>query len=359
MRDIRVGLIRCDTHGAYYAALMDRHDPLRLRNPAPLSVPQRETWQAGGVHFYHYRQYNDPRRMTADFVEGFHLVNVWDEHRELAETLSSIFFGRPRVCDTVDQVSDDVDLVFIADCNGDGADHLALATPGLKKGVATFIDKPLAYSINDANALIRLAADRRAPLYSMSILGALPQTLQFRNRLPEVGQVEFGSVQGGGTEMAGHIHAILLALTVFGPGVQRVFSTGKNPLDVIQLDYGDTPNRPAAGVTITCNVGGVWHCSFHCTASGPMGAIMSSPLSDVVFPAGASAILRDLKEMVHHGPVPANFSLMIEGVAIAEAARRAHASGKAVAIDFQKPAIPTKPVVTTTTIVKPTATTAS
>ena len=32
---IRVGLIRCDLHGVYYAALMEEHDPLKLRSPRP------------------------------------------------------------------------------------------------------------------------------------------------------------------------------------------------------------------------------------------------------------------------------------------------------------------------------------
>lgn len=32
-KSICVGLIRCDTHGAYYGALMAPNDPLRLRSP--------------------------------------------------------------------------------------------------------------------------------------------------------------------------------------------------------------------------------------------------------------------------------------------------------------------------------------
>ncbi|MSR84558.1 MAG: hypothetical protein EXS58_16850, partial [Candidatus Latescibacteria bacterium] len=264
---------------------------------------------------------------------GFKIVKLWDQRRELAEMLSKVFYGRPQVCDRFEQVSDDVDLVFIADCNGDGSDHLELAAPGLKKGVATFVDKPLAYTVADVEALLNLATEHHAPLYSMSILGALPQTLQFRSRLPEVGELQFGSVQGGGTAMAGHIHAIVLALAVFGGGVQRVFSTGSKPLDVIQLDYGNQPDRPVAGVTITCNVGSVWHCAFHCTASGPLGAILSSPLNDFVFPYGAAHILRQLPDLVRTGRRPADFALMVEAVGIAQAARTAHAVVGGVAVD--------------------------
>ena len=87
--------------------------------------------------------------MTAKKVDGFELVKLWDEDHEVAELASRVFLNKPMVCDSFEQVSDHVDLVFIADCNGDGSDHLKLATPGLEKGVATFIDKPFAHCSAD------------------------------------------------------------------------------------------------------------------------------------------------------------------------------------------------------------------
>ena len=36
---IRISLIRCDTHGAYYTALCASHDPLKLQCPLPMGVP--------------------------------------------------------------------------------------------------------------------------------------------------------------------------------------------------------------------------------------------------------------------------------------------------------------------------------
>ena len=81
----RVGLIRCDTHGAYYAALMDTHDPLLLRDPVSLGGgPARYSWQTGGAHFYFYTHYADPKRIMVGTVDGFEIVKVWDEHRDAA-----------------------------------------------------------------------------------------------------------------------------------------------------------------------------------------------------------------------------------------------------------------------------------
>jgi len=178
-----------------------------------------------------------------------------------------------------------------------------------------------------------LAAAHDAPLYCMSILGALPQAHQFRRRLPEVGSLQFGSVIGGARHMGGHIHAILLALTAFGGGVRRVYSTGTEPLDVIQLEYDGAAGRPAAGVTISCHVGEMWHCAYYATATGPGGGIFSGAMGDFVFPSGAAAILRQLPELVREGKQPADFGLMVEGVAIAEAARAAHRTGGGVSLD--------------------------
>jgi hypothetical protein len=64
-----------------------------------------------------------------------------------------------------------------------------------------------------------------------------------------------------------------------------------------------------------------------------MGAILSSPLNDFVFPFGAANILRQLPGLVRTGRPPADFSLMIEAVCIAEAARAAHLAAGGVALD--------------------------
>ena len=126
MKKIRVGLIRCDSHGAYFGAMMGRHDPLKLRDPIERGTPPKKTWQAGGVHFYFYTSYWQPTLMTVPFAEGFEITRIWDHDADLASSLSAVFDSQPKVCDTVDAVSDDVDLVFIADCNGVGQDHLDL-----------------------------------------------------------------------------------------------------------------------------------------------------------------------------------------------------------------------------------------
>jgi len=331
MKAIRVGIIRCDLHAAYYAALFARHDPLKLRHHHQTKSGKiKYSWQTGGAYFYHYLLYNQPLKMTAPFVPGFRLTKLWDEEREFAELMSDIFLDKPRVCDTYEEVSDDVDLVFIADCNGDGSDHLRLATPGLDKRVPTFIDKPFAYHIDDAVKIVELAQRRQTPILSISILRTVPEAQLFRRRLPEVGGLAFGSIRGGGISMAGHIHAISLAQHIFGDGVESVEAMGQNELGFVHLNYGGRKDRPSHGVTLNCDTGPTWHCAFYASAFGPEGAIHSGPISDFVFPKGAAINVRLAKRMVLTRRPPVPYDEMLENIAVATAARRAQKSGRTV-----------------------------
>ena len=323
MKSIRVGIIRCDLHALYYGALMARHDPGLLRDPK----------LALGAHFYFYTHYSQVNRMTVPTVPGFRIVRVWDENRRKAENMSRVFLGRPKVCDSFQEVSDDVDLVFLADCNLDGSDHLKLSTPGLKKRVPTFVDKPFACEARDAVAMVRLAKKHRTPVMSLSILRTVPHATRFRERFDEIGGAHFGTIKGGGLKLAGQIHTISLAQHIFGAGVESVSCMGKEPLDYIHLDYGRRTDRPEAGVVLNCRSGPTTHAAFFISAYGPGGAIHSPAIGDFEFPWGAAKNLELAKRMVRTRKAPVNYDEMIENVAVATAARRPHKNGRPVRLN--------------------------
>jgi len=331
MKPIRVGIIRCDLHAVYYSTLMDEHDPLLLQRPdPPKSGKTISSWQRGGVHFYHYTNYRDPTLMTAPKVSGFRIVKLWDENRDLAEQVAKFFRRRPAVCDTYEEVSNDVDMVFVVDCKGDGSDHLKLATPGLRKGVPTFVDKPFAYDVKDALAIVRLAKKHSTPVLSLSILRTVPQATCFKNRFKEIGGAQFGVIKSPGVTMAGHIHGISLAQHIFGDGVESVSCMGNEQLAHMHLNYGGKRDRPAAGVMVSCESGPSPHCAMYATAYGPQGAILSPPIGDFVFPWGAARNMEIAKRMVRTGKPPVPYDEIIENIAVATAARRAQELGRAV-----------------------------
>ncbi len=323
MSKIRVGLIHCDMHAMYYAALMAGHDPIALRDDPVIP-------RGNAVHLYFYTSYNCPQKIMVPTVGGFTLAKVWDENPEAAQAASEIWHDHPKVCKSFQEASDDVDLVFIADCIGDGSDHLELAAPGLKKGVPTFVDKPLAYDIKDARALIRLAERHGAPVMSLSILREVPQASRFRDRFTELGAPEFGIIKGGGPVMAGHIHAISLAQHLFGDGVEAVECMGQSPLAYVHLDYGGKADRPSEGVVLNCASGGSPHCAMYASVYSSLGAIHSPPIGDWVFPEGAARILMKVKKMVRTGKVQAPREEMLECIAIATAARLAQKESRRV-----------------------------
>jgi len=309
---IRVGMIRCDLHAIYYANLIQKHDPYILR----------ELEYGLGGYFYFYTYYSEPKKIAFPTVPGFEVTKLWDENPQLAENMSKIYYGKPKVCDTFEKVSDDVDLVFIADCWGpDGRDHLKFATPGIEKNVPTFIDKPFAYEVKDAITLVQLAKKYKTPIMSLSMLRVLPHATRFRNRFAELGEPEFGIIKGGGDTMGGHIHAISLAQHLFGSGVESVEAMGQTPLAYVHLNYGDKPHRPKAGVMLNCACGDTYHCSMYASAYSKLGAIHSPNLGDFEFPYAVVEILKMIKKMVKTGKSQVSYEEMIECIAIATAGR--------------------------------------
>jgi predicted dehydrogenase len=321
-RKIRVGMIGCDLHALYYGVQMERHDPLVLRSLG----------RGQAAFFYHYLHYSDPTRLTSPFVPGFTIAKVWDPDPQAAEVASAAFGGTPQVCETFAECSDDVDLVFIPDCNGDGSGHLKLATPGLQERVPTFVDKPLANNLEEATAIVALAQRRRTPVLSLSMLRTVPHARHFRERLQEIAPVGFGSIKGPGQTLAGSIHTISLAQHVFGAGVQAVDCMGPSELAYVHLDYDGRPDRPTAGVMLNCDSGPTYHCSLYVSAFSEKGAIHSGQIGDFEFPWGAAEILRLIKRMVRSGRAPFPYEEMLECLAIADAGRLAQRVGRRVAL---------------------------
>lgn len=323
---IRVGIIRCDTHGMYFGPLMSKHNPWRLRDPLQFTPgPQRYTWQGGGSHYFFYDHYYQQDKMTAPFVEGFEVVKVWDEFPDAAECAANVFEPKPEVCLTFEEVSNGVDLVIVADANYDGSDHLKLATPGLIKGIPTFVDKPFASTYADAKAMVELALKHNTPLLSLSILRVLPEAMHMKRRFEEIAPVQFGVIRGGWKTLAAQIHALSLAQLLFGAGVQSVESMGPFPLAYIHLDYGERADHPRDGVMILCASGGSSTRSLYfASAYSERGAVHSNALNDYTYPLGAVEIIKQMKEMVLKKEPPMPYEEMLELIAIVDAARLSH-----------------------------------
>ncbi len=331
---IRVGLIRADSHGVYYSVLMDKHDALYLRTPVHEQEKNVYTWLTGGYHQPFYTHYSAPARMTIPQVEGFEIVKVWDEYPAVGRAFKRLMNDEPEVCETFEEVSDGVDLVFIADCNYDGSDHLKLAAPGLRKGVATFVDKPLAYDVSQAKAIIALAKEHNALLYSSSILSEIPSAELYKRRYDELGEPQFGSIRAGFRNMAGQVHVIALALNLFGDGVESVESMGPGEMDYVHLDWGEKADRPRDGAALLMKSGDASSDSaLNASIYNAKGMLHSPMFGPRDYPWGAREIAIKCGEMVRTKQWPASEATLLEPIAIATAARLSSAENRRVTIE--------------------------
>lgn len=335
-KPIRVGVIRCDTHGYYFGAQMD----------AEHLVPAKLVEHDYIVAHYYQDIYNPLKLDKLPKVPGMEIVKCYDYDRARAEHFSETFSGRPHVCDSVEAMVEGTDAVFISDCDGGGGDHLKLATPFLKRGLPTFVDKPFAPTLAEAKALVRLAKRHGAPMYNESILSVVPAADMFKSRFPEIGGATVGVVKGvggafsqenlgqrefGGIEdrLAYIIHGVALALNLFGSDVDFVEAMGTLPLEYLHL-------RLRSGKEVMILNTSVEHfperCNFYAAGYSAGGAVASNPIGDFEFIYGGQRILRNFRQMVLTGKPPRPYEDMLLHIGIIEAGQIAQRTGRAVRV---------------------------
>ena len=355
---IRLGMIRCDTHGYYFGIFMQKFNAQMLMQYNKI------------VHYYGTDWY-DPNRCILPPVRDFDITACYDYNPDVAAQFSETFYGKPKVCKTLKQmIESGVDAVYLGDCDGGGGDHLKLARPFLQAGIPTFVDKPFASNLKDAKEIVRLARKHKTPMFNSSILSQVPAADAFRNRLAEIkpeaanwtelsqaaigmdcpvgklGKIH-GVVKGvggaisqenlgkrdeiGGIEdrLAYIIHGISLAINIFGKGVEWVEAMGSLPLEYLHLHLhrGDDVIILNPGVDVFPE-----RCSFYVEAYSKMGAIHSGPIGDPHFLRGGHKILCKFRDMVRTGKPPTKYEDILEHIAVVDAGQIAQQSGKRVYI---------------------------
>lgn len=79
----------------------------------------------------------------------------------------------------------------------DGSSHLERARPFLEAGLPVWIDKPLAWSVRDCEALAELAAKNNAPIFSASALRFAEEIVAVQSAVSEPGAPVAVEVYGG------------------------------------------------------------------------------------------------------------------------------------------------------------------
>lgn len=344
MNKIRLGVVRADTHGYYFGMMIDDLDPLKLSKTNYV------------IHYYGTSIY-DPKITTMPKVSGFEIVNVFDKDLDMARGFSETFHGKPKVCKTLEETAEDIDAVFIADCDGGGMDHLELARPFLKKGLPTFVDKPFATTLKDAKEIVRLAKENNVLLYNSSILSVVPAADHFRNRFAEISHAYYpvpaeksslpiglGVIKGVGgafsQELAGKpvtggieerlayiIHGVSLALNLFGKDVEWVEAMGSLPLEYLHLHMASGVEAMVLNTAVDIFPE---YCNFYVSAYSKHGAVHSSEIGDHEFLGGGQRIMENFRDMINSGKPPVSHNDMIRPIAVVEAGQLAQMEGRKV-----------------------------
>jgi hypothetical protein len=110
---------------------------------------------------------------------------------------------------------------------------LELAQPGLEQGKPTFINRPFAATIEDAEEIIRLAKKYDAPVMSASELEFGPEVYEMQDFAREKGPVRAFEAYGAEAHFTWHFpHVINYAHAALGGGIDTAYFTGNFEIDL-------------------------------------------------------------------------------------------------------------------------------
>ena len=160
---------------------------------------------------------------------------------DYAQTLAG--YGVEMVENAEDMIGK-IDAVMIE--TGDSSVHLERARPFLEAGIPTWVDKPFAPSVADANEMVALAKKHGAPIFSCS---SLRYTLELQELLADTEGI--GDILGAFTFSPaslhernpglGHygIHAVEPLYALMGPGCESVWCAFTEGAEVVTGLWAD------------------------------------------------------------------------------------------------------------------------
>ncbi len=260
---------------------------------------------------------------------GMKPTRVWDADpavaRELAEATGATAVEAP------ERAGEDVDGVLITEAMPDR--FLDLAAPFLEAGVRVFLNRPFAGSVADAKAIVRLAEERGAPIYSASALYHTPEGDAAREALPGLAPLRLFNMTGASDSLIWYLpHSIEALVAVLGTGVETVqaVSLHRRPEApdragapvVVYIEYAeDSSVGPARGVIETIGPDSSWY-AFVLKLYGA-----ATETAEVRFTVTYEHLLLTMAEFFRTGVEPVPHAVILEKTAILYAALRSADKG--------------------------------
>lgn len=210
----------------------------------------------------------------------------------------------------------------------DGSYHLEYFRKVARLGKPVFLDKPLACSLADGRAILRLAQKHRTRVWSGSSIPFLPDIARARAAVPEVRLAHLfgplGIAPAGDSLIWYGVHVVEALQCLMGPGPRSVQAMETDNGIVAAVDYGQERQGLLEIVKKCGRYGGRVQGGFKgesrvhqfiCDTSG-----------------NKLEIMRVMKKFFNGGPAPVEMRTTFEGLAIMAAARRSIETGRAVRV---------------------------
>lgn len=170
-----------------------------------------------------------------------------DGLKEFVETFPGV-----RIAQSLQELVESVDAVWLGDASGKGNDHFDLVAPALRRGLPTFCDKPIGGTVAGTRRILELARQHKAPIMSSSLFRhefGMEQALRMRDS-NEFGPLQFvlASLMGGYSPDGWFVygqHPAWSVVTLCGPGVEAVSMYAREQAAHALITYRD---RMPAGI---------------------------------------------------------------------------------------------------------------
>lgn len=140
------------------------------------------------------------------------------------------------VSDSLEQMAEQVDVVFIHSCNWDV--HVSHAQPFVEAGKAVFIDKPMAGKVRDLNQLIDWSR-QGARITGGSSLGYCPEVIDWLQANDPKKDWVYGFAGCGVDDYNYGIHAYSMLHGLLGPGIASSRYLGEGGQKQVEVIWDD------------------------------------------------------------------------------------------------------------------------
>lgn len=212
-------------------------------------------WRLGIVDFDSSHSVEFARRFnrigigSEQFVDGAEVVLAWPGSSDMAPERIPGFQREIEgmgieLASSADELIGQIDAVLVLSLCGSA--HLDRARPFLSAGIPTFVDKPFACSVSDAEEMIGLAHEHNTLLFNASALRFSEEALSVAQRQDTLGQVNGVVTYGPSKHADGNpglfhygIHSVELLFQLLGPGCAVVTATSSGDSEAVTGRWSD------------------------------------------------------------------------------------------------------------------------